>query len=89
MAQLDFKKAFDHVDRGAVIDVLKLQGASLHTIAWITQLWDSHSLEMRMGSITTERFETTRGLPQGAPESPAVFTLIAEMVMRKLNGKWA
>ena len=89
VAQLDLKKAFDHVDRGAAIDALKLQGASLHTIAWITQLWDSHSLEMRMGSITTERFETTRGLPQGAPESPVVFTLIAEMVMRKLNGKWA
>ena len=67
VAQLDLKKAFDNVDRGAAIDALKLQGASLHTIAWISQLWKSHSLDMRMGPITTERFETTRGLPQGAP----------------------
>jgi hypothetical protein len=42
-----------------------------------------------MGSVTTERFKTTRGLPQGAPESPVVFTLIVEMVMRRLNAKWA
>ena len=39
-----------------------------------------------MGSITTERFETTRGLPQGAPESPVVFTLIAEMVQDQKVG---
>lgn len=89
VAQLDLKKAFDHVDRSAAVDALKLQGASLHTIAWIVKLWMEHSLEMRMGPVTSQRFATTRGLPQGAPESPVVFTIIVEMVMRKLQAKWS
>ena len=29
-----------------------------------------------------------RGLPQGAPESPLIFTLIVEMLMRRLEDRW-
>ena len=88
VAQLDLEKAFDHVRREAAIAALRLQGASLHTIAWISKLWEAHSIEMRMGHVRSKRFETSRGLPQGAPESPVVFTLLAEYVLRGLQQRW-
>ena len=88
VAQLDLKSAFDHLHREAAIRALKLQGCSLHTVAWISQMWKDHSIVMRMGCVKTPRFRTTRGLPQGAPESPIIFTLIVEMVMRGLIMEW-
>eukprot|EP00969_Alexandrium_andersonii_P354701 15442772-Alexandrium_andersonii.AAC.1 len=29
-----------------------------------------------------------RGLPQGAPESPLIFAMVMEMVIRKLEPRW-
>ena len=36
----------------------------------------------------TDRFTTTRGLPQGAPESPLVFTILCDYVLAPLIAKW-
>jgi hypothetical protein len=37
MAQLDLKKAVDHVDHRATFDAMKLQGVSMHSMALIAQ----------------------------------------------------
>jgi hypothetical protein len=43
---------------------------------------------MRLGHHTSRRFKTTRGLPQGAPESPFVFTVLVDSILMNLNKKW-
>ena len=88
VAQIDIKKAFDHVDRERALQALRRKGASRHHLAWLAKMWQEHSLEMKMGGYNTSRFQTTRGLPQGAPESPIVFTILIDMVMEALEEKW-
>ena len=41
-----------------------------------------------MGAEVSEAVPIQRGFPQGAPESPLIFTLIVEMLMRRLEDRW-
>lgn len=87
-AQIDLRKAFDHVDREAALRALQEHGVGPHLQAWIAKLWADHTLEMRLGCYRSARFSTTRGLPQGAPESPFVFTVLVDSILGRLNKKW-
>lgn len=88
MAQLDLKKAFDHVDHRAAFDAMKLQGVSMHSMALIAQIWHQSVIKVKLGCVISEDVPLHRGLPQGAPESPLIFTMIVEMLVRRLEAKW-
>ena len=84
-AQLDLKKAFDHVDHRAAFKAMKLQGIGLPEIALIAAIWHQSSVQVNLGHVASDEIGMDRGLPQGAPESPLIFTMIMEMVIRKLE----
>ena len=88
LAQLDLRKAFDRVRHSAVIDALKLQGVSLQCLAVICALLGQSQAMMSLGHLHAQPLQLHRGLPQGAPESPILFTLVIEMVLRSLLRKW-
>ena len=71
--QIDLKP-FDNVDRK---QALKAHGVDKKHWAWISKLWEQH--------IKSRKFKTMRELPQGAPESPMVFTLLVDTVPAALN----
>ena len=48
----------------------------------------STTLKLGLGNVESKSFDMGRGLPEGAPESPKVFTLVTEMVLRPLLRKW-
>ena len=41
-----------------------------------------------LGTVTSNKIQMSRGLPQGAPESPVIFTMIMELVLRDLIKSW-
>ena len=41
-----------------------------------------------LGTVTSNKVQMSRGLPQGAPESPVIFTMIMELVLRDLRKSW-
>ena len=41
-----------------------------------------------LGTVTSNKVQMSRGLPQGAPESPVIFTMIMELVLRDLIKSW-
>ena len=41
-----------------------------------------------LGTVTSSKVQMSRGLPQGAPESPVIFTMIMELVLRDLIKSW-
>ena len=45
-------------------------------------------MKARLGTVTSNKVRLSRGLPQGAPESPVIFTLIMELVLRDLIKSW-
>ena len=88
VVQLDVKKAFDHVEHRAAFKVMKLQGVSLFSMALIAAIWSGSCMKACLGTVTSNKVQMSRGLPQGAPESPVIFTMIMELVLRDLIKSW-
>lgn len=88
VAQLDLRKAFDHIDHRAAFRAMSLQGISLHAQALMAKIWSLSAIKAKLGTETSEAVPLHRGLPQGAPESPLIFTMIVEMIVRTLEVSW-
>ena len=84
VVQVDVKKAFDHVDHRAAIKAMKLQGVSLFSMALIAAIWNGSCMKGRLGTVSSNKVRMSRGLPQGAPESRVIFTMIMKLVLRDL-----
>ena len=41
-----------------------------------------------VGTVTSNKVQMSRGLPQGPLESPIIFTMIMELVLRDLIKSW-
>ena len=80
--------AFDHVDHRAAFRAMKLQGVSLFSMALIAAIWSGSCMKARLGTVTSNKVQMSRGLPQGAPESQVIFTMITELVRRDLIKSW-
>jgi hypothetical protein len=88
IAQIDIRKAFDHVDHRAAFAAMRRQGCSPYSIALIAAIWNSSLVTVRLGQVSSSPIKMDRGLPQGAPESPLIFTLIIDMIICSLADKW-
>ena len=89
MAQLDLKKAFDHVQHSFATAALQHKGVSDQLISILNKWWTQSSVEVGLAGIKSDRrIAFQRGLPQGAPESPAIFVAISDHVLGKLDDGW-
>ena len=76
VVQLDVKKAFDHVDHRTAFKAMRLQGVSPFSM-----IWNGSCIKARLGTVLSNKVRMSRGVPQGAPESPVIFTMIVELVL--------
>ena len=67
-AQLDLKSTSDHVGRNEALKAMEKHGVDKEHLAWISTLWEQHSLQVRLGHLTSKQFKTKRGLLQVASE---------------------
>ena len=88
LAQLDLEKAFDRLDHRAAFEAMRMFQVPLDSMAMIARIWQKSSLTVRLGGEASDEIPLPRGLPQGAPESPLVFTMVVEMLIRRLEAKW-
>ena len=89
LAQLDLKKAFDHVQHSFATAVLQHKGVSDQLISILNKWWTQSSVEVSLAGIKSDkRIAFQRGLPQGAPESPAIFVAVSDYVLGKLDDGW-
>jgi hypothetical protein len=88
IAQIDIRKAFDHVDHRAAFAAMRRQRCSPYTIALIAAIWNASVVTVRLGQVSSSPIKMDRGLPQGAPESALIFTLIIDMIICSLADKW-
>ena len=65
-----------------------LQSASLQCIAVVAAMLSECELAVRLGHVITDPIKLHRRLPQGAPESPLLFILVCELVLRPLLLRW-
>ena len=67
---------------------MKLQGVSLFSMALIAANWNGSCMKARLRTVSSNKVRMSRGLLQGAPKSPVIFTMIMDLVLRDLIKSW-
>ena len=66
---------------------LDVKKAGPYSMALIAAIWNGSCMKVRLGTVLSNKFQLSR-LPQGAPVSPDIFTMILDLVLRDLIKSW-
>ena len=83
VAFIDFKAAFDSVDRSRMYELLALIGLPLKIIRLIERLYAGSKCVVRVGQNTSPEFEVRTGVKQGALLSPTLFNIVLDYVLKE------
>ena len=86
IAFIDYKKAFDSIETDAVMLSLREQGVEEAYIRILKYVYQNSYGLIRLHK-DSRTFKMTKGVKQGDPISPKLFTACLESVFRKLNWK--
>ncbi len=75
---LDFEKAFDRVEHGYLIEVLRSFGFGENFIKWIEILYKGALTRIKCNGFLTDCFKITRSIRQGCPLSALLYSLVSE-----------
>lgn len=80
---VDFKKAYDSIDRESLFQILKEQGLDLKTLALIKETLTNTKSKVKFMGELSEPFEIKTGVRQGDGLSPLLFNCVLEKVIQE------
>jgi len=83
--KIDLRKAYDMVDWRFLINMLSGLGFHPVLVKWITELISTPTYSVMVNGVTKGFFKGERGIGQGDPISPYLFTLVMEGFTLLLN----
>lgn len=82
---IDFNKAFDTLEHSFIWNALEAQGVETKYIRILKNIYTKSTARVKLES-TGDEFPIKRGVRQGDPISPKLFSAVLEMIFRNL--KW-
>ena len=87
VAFIDYKKAFDMVDRKVLWKIMKEEGISTKMINMIKAIYKTVTATVRYGNKYSEEITCPFGVKQGCLLSPGLFSILINRVARKVAEK--
>ena len=81
---IDFKKAFDSIDRRKLIEMLIKYKCDANLIDIVSQLYTNDRTKLFLNNEEIEEINITSGIRQGCTGSPLMFTLVVNHVIDKI-----
>ena len=78
---IDVRKAYNSLDRGQCIEVLRGYGMGLNLARLFKSYWDHHRIFPNMGKFLRKDFRTGRKVTQGEPELSMIFNIVVNAVV--------
>ena len=76
MLSIDQEKAFDRIEWNYLYSVMEKMGIPVELIKWIKIMYSNPVSAIIVNNFITEPFSVTRGIRQGCPLSPLLYTII-------------
>jgi hypothetical protein len=80
---VDFKAAFDSVDRSRMFDILGEAGIPRKIVEMVRLLYSRSNSSVRVYKTESESFPVETGVKQGAILSPVLFNFVVDAILRK------
>ena len=80
---LDLRKAYDSIDRKRVIQILKKYKVGPKIRNYIWKIWEKQKFWLRQAGFYSDAVEVDRGCTQGDTDSPVIFNIIVDVVLRR------
>ncbi len=85
VVSVDQSKAFDRLNRTFLLKVLKKFGFGDSFIHWIQTIYSNTQSQICTNGYISEEFKLERGVRQGCPLSPMLFTLATETLLSAIR----
>ena len=85
LCKLDLEKAYDHVDWGFLLYLLRRCGFSEKWRNWITYCISTACFSILISGSSCGFFKSSKGLRQGDPLSPLLFVIIMEALSKMMD----
>ncbi|GFN93010.1 endonuclease-reverse transcriptase [Plakobranchus ocellatus] len=82
---IDYEKAFDSVEHFAIYDALRKINVNETYVTILENIYRNASERVHIDNLESEPFPIHRGVRQGDPISPKLFTAAIEMIFRKAD----
>ena len=80
---LDLSKSYDSIDRERVVEIMKAYKVGPKIIRYVSLIWDRQEFCLRKAGFYSQTFGVYRGCTQGDTDSPIIFNLIIDAVLRR------
>ncbi|GFR89505.1 endonuclease-reverse transcriptase [Elysia marginata] len=84
---IDYEKAFDSVEHFAIFDALRQININEKCVNILENIYQNATAKVHIDNMESELFPIKRGVRQGDPISPKLFTAAIEMIFRKAELK--